>query len=426
MKMKIAPIALVAALALTPAKPGFGQSASPSPEYDSFGGPDAVGRRIESDRQETGPLLQIGFLEPYWAWKDELRERHGFSYGAEYNTTFLTSSDRLPGADRKAAGGIFRFSGSWELFGRDTDHPGALLLLLENTHGYTDTLPSSFLIESAGNVGVSNLPYNDEGWRLNTLYWSQKFKRGRYEIVAGFLDISDYVDVYPLVSPWTDFFNLSFSIGAGALDIPNDGALGLAGGAWLTDSVYTIAGLVDLNSNPERPWKGFDTAFSDHEYFSHFEIGWTGASQEAYFLDNVHLTLWHTDSREGLKRGLGAVLSFNHSIGDRWLVFVRAGYADDGGSLLEKSVSIGGGYTPSGLETLGQGSQLGFGLGWGEPNDALFGSGLDDQFTIETYYRLQVTRELAITPSIQMLIDPALNPEKSTLWVFGIRARVAF
>ena len=89
-------------------------------------------------------------------------------------------------------------------------------------------------------------------------------------------------------------------------------------------------------------------------------------------------------------------------------------------------MSIGGGYTPSGLETLGSGSQLGFGASWGKPNDALFGSGLDDQYTIETYYRLQVTRELAITPSVQLLIDPALNPERSTLWVFGLRARLAF
>ena len=60
------------------------------------------------------------------------------------------------------------------------------------------------------------------------------------------------------------------------------------------------------------------------------------------------------------------------------------------------------------------------------PADALFGSGLDDQFTIETYYRLQVIRELAITPSVQLLIEPALNPDQSTPWVFGVRARVAF
>jgi len=424
--MKTGLIVLTATLALGSGQPGFAQSSQPSSEPRSFGGPDAVPNRIESDRQRRGTLFETGFLDTYWDWKDRVRERHGFTYGAEYNATFLTSSDRLPGADRKAAGGIFRFFGSWELFARDTEHPGGLQFLFEHTHDFTDTLPSSFLIESAGNVGVSNLPYNDEGWRLNTLYWSQKFRGGRYEVVAGFLDVSDYVDVYPLVSPWTDFFNLSFSIGAGALDIPNDGALGLAGGAWLTDSVYAIAGLVDLNANPTRPWKGFETFFRDNEYFSHFEIGWTGASQEAYFLNNVHLTLWHTDDRAGLESGYGAVLSFNHSIGDKWLVFVRAGYANDGGSLLEKSVSIGGGYTPGGLETLGAGSQLGFGASWGKPNRALFGSGLDDQFTIETYYRLQVTRELAITPSVQLLIDPALDPEESTNWVFGIRARVAF
>ncbi len=93
---------------------------------------------------------------------------------------------------------------------------------------------------------------------------------------------------------------------------------------------------------------------------------------------------------------------------------------------LEKSVSIGAGYTPSGLANLGSGSQLGFGANSGQPNDALFGSGLDDQYTVETYYRLQVTREFAITPSVQLLINPALNPEKNTSWIFGLGARLAF
>jgi porin len=401
------------------------QAPQPPPEGRDFGGPDAVPNRIESDRRQTDPVFRPGFLDPYWEWKGDLQKEHGLIYGAEYNATFLTASDRLPGADREAAGGIFRFSGSWELFARDTDHPGAVRFLFEHTHDFTDTLPSSFLIESAGNVGVSNLPYNDDGWRLNTLYWNQKFRGGKYEVVAGFLDISDYVDIYPLISPWTDFFNLAFSIGAGALDIPNDGALGLAGGAWLTDSVYAIAGLVDLNANPERPWKGFESFFQDHEYFKHFEIGWTGASKEAYFINNLHLTLWHTDDRADAEGGFGAVLSFNHSIGDKWLVFVRGAYAKESSSLLDRSVSIGAGYTPSGLATLGSGSQLGFGANWGRPNEILFGSGLRDQYTLEVYYRLSVTRELSITPSMQLLIDPALDPERSTNWIFGLRARLA-
>jgi len=37
-----------------------------------------------------------------------------------------------------------------------------------------------------------------------------------------------------------------------------------------------------------------------------------------------------------------------------------------------------------------------------------------------------VTKELSITPDVQLLIDPALNTEKDTLWVFGLRARLAF
>jgi porin len=38
---------------------------------------------------------------------------------------------------------------------------------------------------------------------------------------------------------------------------------------------------------------------------------------------------------------------------------------------------------------------------------------------------LQLTQELAITPDIQLLIDPALNPDEDSIWVFGLRARLA-
>jgi len=282
--------------------------------------------------------------------------------------------------------------------------------------------------DSIGYVGISNLPYNDEGWRLNTLYWDQKFEDGKYELVGGYLDISDYVDVFPLVSPWTDFFNYAHSIGVGALDLTNDASLGFAGATWLTDSVYTMAGFVDQKADGTDPLEGFDTFFNDTEYFKHFEVGWTGASKEAYYLNNVHLTLWHSDKRKdlGIEDGWGGVLSFNHTISDQWLAFVRTGWAEDGGSLLERSVSIGGGYTPGGMDTLGSGSQLGFALNWGRPNDSLFDEGLDDQYATEIYYRWQLADEIAITPSLQFLIDPALNPDDDTSWVFGLRARVAF
>ena len=99
--------------------------------------------------------------------------------------------------------------------------------------------------------------------------------------------------------------------------------------------------------------------------------------------------------------------------------FVRAGWADEGVALMEKSVSAGIGFRPPWERDL-----LGVALNWGDPADN-FGPGLDDQYTLEAFYRLQLSDELAITPTVQLLRDPALNPNEDTIWLFGLRARIA-
>jgi porin len=339
----------------------------------------------------------------------------------------VTASDTLADTDDYASGGVFRFSGFWELMGRGTDTTGTFIYLVEHRHGYADTTPSEFGIANLGYVGFIGIPYDDDGWHLTNFYWNQSWQNGQFEAVTGFLDVTDFVDVYALTSPWTDFYNFVFSIGAATMDLPDDAALGLAAGAWLTDTAYIIGGFEDLNSVPGDPLEGFDTFWNDHEFFKHIEIGWATSGWEQYYLDNLHLTLWHADERDeiGVEDGWGAFLSFSHTFGNKWLAFARGGFAEDGGSLLEKSVSVGGGYAPNGIGLPGSGQLLGFGANWGQPNSSLFGTGLDDQYTMEMYYRLQVTREFAITPDVQLLIDPALNTEEDTIWVFGFRARLA-
>ena len=47
-----------------------------------------------------------------------------------------------------------------------------------------------------------------------------------------------------------------------------------------------------------------------------------------------------------------------------------------------------------------------------------------DQTTLELFYRLQFARHLAITPSIQILGDPALNPEEDEITVISLRLRL--
>jgi porin len=47
-----------------------------------------------------------------------------------------------------------------------------------------------------------------------------------------------------------------------------------------------------------------------------------------------------------------------------------------------------------------------------------------DQYTTELFWRYQLTTELAVTPTIQYIKDPALNPDESSLWAFGLRVRI--
>ena len=119
--------------------------------------------------------------------------------------------------------------------------------------------------------------------------------------------------------------------------------------------------------------------------------------------------------------GWGANVSWSKSVNDHWITFVRAGYADDGGSLLEKSISTGFSY-----QTVPGGNQVGVAYNWGEPNASTWGPGLPDQKTLEAFYRIQFWKEVAITPDIQYIKNPALNPGTDSVWVFGLRVRLAF
>ena len=99
--------------------------------------------------------------------------------------------------------------------------------------------------------------------------------------------------------------------------------------------------------------------------------------------------------------------------------YLRAGYTEDGGSLLQKSISTGVGY-----QWIPGRDVLGLGFNWGEPNETTWGEGLSDQYTIELFWRWQLGSQLAVTPDLQLLINPANNPDEKSIWVFGVRGRL--
>jgi porin len=319
-----------------------------------------------------------------------------------------------------AGSGILRLFGSLELVGRESGNTGAIVYKIEHRHRYTDIAPK-VLSFNLGYAGIFAAPYNDDELRVTNLYWRQSLGGGRFALLGGFLDATDYVDIFGLGSPWLHFMNLAFSTGAASIALPNDGLLGLAGAAWLSDHVYAIASIGDNASDPTDPFTGFDRFFNVNEYFTSAEVGWTTAHDRAYF-DNIHVTFWHSDEKAetGDPSGWGLNFSGTWLFENRWMPFLRGGYAKDGGSLLEASVSMGVGY-----QWVPGRDVLGLGLNWGKPNSTTWGEGLRDQYTVELFWRWQLGSQLAVTPDLQLLINPANNPGESSIWVFGIRGRFA-
>jgi porin len=371
----------------------------------SFGGPDAVANKMADDNLSLNE------------WRQNLKEDYGFSFSLDYTSVVLSANETF--SDSTGAGGIARAYGTWDLW---NEGAGTLIWKFEHRHAYGDTSPFDFSVGQMGYVGLQEPPFNDSDFRTQNLYWRQRLNGGRSTLLAGILDATDYVDAFALASPWLHFMNFAFSTGSAAIGLPNDAAVGVAYGSMLTDNIYVIAGITDTNGDPGKPFEGFDNFFSDNEYFTSVEIGWT-SSHDRIIFDNTHLTIWHKDQQveAGINSGWGAAFSYSRYISDKLMPFVRGAYADDGGTLLQKSLSLGVGYRTEAFSGL-----LGLGFNWGEPNEDTFSPGLSNQYAIEAFYRVPVGDRFAVTADTQLIKDPALNPDASTLWMFNVRARFVF
>ncbi|MDX2347874.1 MAG: carbohydrate porin [Nitrospirota bacterium] len=367
---------------------------------ENFGGPDAVPNQLERDQGA------------WTTFQKEMAEK-GVKFSIDYSTVGLSASDALEGADDEAASGMLRFYGSWDLVGKGSPNLGSLIWKVENRHDYTDTAPK-FLLFGTGTQGLVTPPFSDEGGRLTNLYWRQRFNGGRSTVVGGLLDVTDYLDVYALASPWTGFMNFAFSTGTNTIALPGDATLGVAGATMLGDNFFLIGGLADMNSEPTDPLETFDSFFNDNKYFKSIELGWTD-SQEQIYTDNIHVTLWHADTSkvQGTDNGWGVNFSGSRLYG-KWLPFLRGGYSKDTGTLFEKSVSAGVGYLGLG----GANNTLGIATNWGDVD------GGDDQWMSEIYYLWTVIPQLEITFNYQWVAEPLFNDAEDDITVAGIRLRL--
>ena len=354
----------------------------------------------------TDPQFRSDFprnIAPSWfAWKDRLAEQ-GFRFNLDYLALYQSSDADLGAGD--ASSGIFRFYGNWQ-----ATQQGSLTFKIEDRHAFTSVAPQ-FLGLDNGALSITGTAFNDGGTLLTNLYWTHSSVGGGWTLQFGQIDVTDFLDVYGAISPYTAFQNLAFNTNP-TIFTPNPG-LGISAGARLGSNFYVVGSLADANADPGNP--DFDV-FSHGNLFKSLEIGYTTDFDRIY-LDNTHLTFWHVDAAKDGSRPEDYGIAFSSAalIDNTWLPFFRAGASKGRAALYKKSVSIGLGYYGRTTDAAG------IGLNWAEAD------GLDgDQWTAEAFYRFTVSPGFQITPSIQFINDPLLNPDESNITILGIRTRIVF
>jgi porin len=166
--------------------------------------------------------------------------------------------------------------------------------------------------------------------------------------------------------------------------------------------------------------------FNEPQYFRHLEIGWSATAGNGVPIqargpmdaNNVSVTLWNRDADPyaGTPYAHGVAFNANYLVQPNVMVFARGGWSE--GWQLDRNVSFGVGWQPFADHA----DLAGVAAGWAQPANPTFRS----QYVYEAFYRFQLTSQVAITPDLQYIQNPALNPGTNSLWVASVRARLAF
>lgn len=381
----------------------------------SFAGPASTTAQLEEDDLNKEPAFRMPFvddaLEPWFGWKRRLNEEHGFQFGVAYTSTLQLADSAPSGAEDSAGVGILRLSGKWTPFHRRSENAGSLVFSFDQRHRFTDIAPADLGFE-AGYLGIPATLFSGIHGAIGDLNWQQRFNDGRTGLIVGRYDPNDFFDVLGYANPWTSFTNLSVLFNA-SIALP-DWQTGIGIGHWFTDQWYASASVSDANGTATDV-----QLFEDFgELYKTAEIGWSPSREERY-TKNIHITGWHVDARDsaGTEESEGIAIGANWTWDDKFMLFTKLGWSDGNAPLYNESATVGMIYKFSKRSDL-----MGLGVNWGSPADDT----LNEQWSTELFYRLQLSENIAITPSLQLIVDPALRPDKEELWIGGVRMRFTF
>jgi len=386
-------------------------------DIPEFGGPDGPARSVkdaDEDKQSvyTFSILQRA-LAPYFDFKKRANDNHGISFGFQYY--LLPQINNESDADN-AAGGIFRFAGSWTLLGRGGGNTGRIEWRVEHRSNVFGAQSPNDL---SGELGMRalNSGFGYSGafdLDLAVINWTQGFNNNTAGIALGRLAFDVYLDAFPFQTFSRGFFNRAFLLNP-TMGTTGIGALGAVAKGYITKQIWIGGQIYDANAASGS----FDIdTFKEGEFLKAVEIGWSPdiSSRKKRV---VQVTYWHKDAREeaGTSKGSGVAFSAAYQFNSKLFPFIRVGHSDGGaGVAAETSASVG-------VEITTRFDQfLSIGVGWAKLPESSTGSRPKDEFVLESSYKIQLSQNGSLTPDVQILFNPAGNPEADVIVVGGLRA----
>lgn len=372
------------------------------------------------DGTRTSRLRRDTLLEPWFAWKQGFQQRTGLAISGSYGILWQNFSSSLVG-EEDAVGGKFTLNLAQTLLNRGQPNALTLDVAIEDRRPLgTELAPLQAGLRS-GSATPPAATWGEFDLGITQFYLRQNLDSNRYQYAIGKLFAPNFVNAYPFFDDNRQFLNLGFSTSP-TIPIPLRG-FGMVGAAFPTRNLYLKGGMFTPYSD-DTGWT-VDSFVNDNEYFYFVEVGSSGLAQSGMPIqargpmdrNNFHITGWYRDElNDGTPRAYGFAFNANSMVGDNVMWFFRGGWSD--GWLADLNFAGGVGWRP----TTAPSDLFGVAMGWVRPASDF----LDAQGTAEIFYRYHITENFAVTPDLQVVFNPTLNPSEDSLVVFGLRGRVTF
>ena len=430
--------AILVFLGLSLAPPSTACAQTPVPteaeeEYPNLldGTLSGKGDQEDADTLRRGWLRFPTLFDPWLLLKQRWRTEHGLAIGGSYGVLWQNYSESLLG-EKNAVGGKFAFNIGYELFRRRQQNALWFELVIEDRRAIGTKLTPVLGGLAAGSLSLTASTWSAFDVGITQAYLRQNLANNRFQYAVGKVMAPNFVHAYPFFDDNRQFFNQGF---ATLLPVPLRGFGAVAAFYPVEHSrFYVQSGMYTLNSSDT----GFtaDDFFTKPEHFYHVDLGFSGLARSPLALqargpmdvNNVNISGWYRNAQHGTPEAVGVAFNANYVVGGDYMMFARGGWGN--GSLFRGFATAGVGWRPPAWPA----DLFGVGFSWASPThhanlatDVVPGlDSLREQQTWETFYRFHVTPNLALTPDLQLIVNPALTPSVDRLWAFGLRTRVTF